>query len=316
LILQHPSAAPLKLAIGAAEKPDPPSHVFYKVNTEGGSSGSPCLNQRLETTALHHQGESSRNRGVTFEAIREDWSTRRDVLEAQGLSSLATPPIGGRPDFGQKKGSQASPSAVPVNPQAGRPTPQDQSSITPARDIQRYLADGVVEARPPSAGTRLRELVRRHKGQVLAASLVLLALVAGVIGTSRVPRVVASWLGGYAKGSGSAGSAAPDPRRDGAFDFPQAQATVLCDEPDLRVSAWNDASYLYIQAILWKDDNDALDKSADGRPIGDWGALSLDVDADGKVTPERDLEYCLNPWVGQPGPYCLPGLHYSKCVGG
>ena len=48
-----------------------------------------------------------------------------------------------------------------------------------ARDIQRYLADEVVEARPPSAGYRLKKFVRRHKGQVLAASLVLFALLAG-----------------------------------------------------------------------------------------------------------------------------------------
>ncbi len=53
-----------------------------------------------------------------------------------------------------------------------------------ARDIQRYLADEVVEARPPSAGYRLQKFVRRHKGQVLAASLVLLALVGGVVGTT------------------------------------------------------------------------------------------------------------------------------------
>ncbi len=53
-----------------------------------------------------------------------------------------------------------------------------------ARDIQRYLADEVVEARPPSAAYRLRKFVRRHKGQVIAASLVILALVAGVIGTT------------------------------------------------------------------------------------------------------------------------------------
>jgi tetratricopeptide (TPR) repeat protein len=53
-----------------------------------------------------------------------------------------------------------------------------------ARDVQRYLADEVVEARPPSAGYRLRKFIRRHKGRVLAASLVLLALVAGIIGTS------------------------------------------------------------------------------------------------------------------------------------
>jgi eukaryotic-like serine/threonine-protein kinase len=53
-----------------------------------------------------------------------------------------------------------------------------------ARDIQRYLADEVVEARPPSVAYRVSKFVRRHKGQVLAASLVLLALVAGIAGTT------------------------------------------------------------------------------------------------------------------------------------
>ena len=53
-----------------------------------------------------------------------------------------------------------------------------------ARDLERYLADEVVEARPPSKGYRLRKVVRRHKGQVIAATLVLLALVAGMIGTT------------------------------------------------------------------------------------------------------------------------------------
>jgi WD40 repeat protein len=53
-----------------------------------------------------------------------------------------------------------------------------------ARDIQRYLADEPVEARPPSAGYRLAKFVKRHKGQVIAASLVLLALLAGMTGTT------------------------------------------------------------------------------------------------------------------------------------
>ena len=33
-----------------------------------------------------------------------------------------------------------------------------------ARDIQRYLADEVVEARPPSRGYRLKKFVKRNKG--------------------------------------------------------------------------------------------------------------------------------------------------------
>ncbi|MDX1929101.1 MAG: protein kinase [Pirellulaceae bacterium] len=53
-----------------------------------------------------------------------------------------------------------------------------------ARDIQRYLADEVVEARPPSTGYRLQKFIRRYKGQAIAACLVLLALVGGVVGTS------------------------------------------------------------------------------------------------------------------------------------
>ncbi len=53
-----------------------------------------------------------------------------------------------------------------------------------ARDVQRYLADEVVEARPPSAAYRLRKFVRRNKGRVIAAAAVFLALAAGVVGTS------------------------------------------------------------------------------------------------------------------------------------
>jgi eukaryotic-like serine/threonine-protein kinase len=53
-----------------------------------------------------------------------------------------------------------------------------------ARDIQRYLADEVVEARPPSRGYRLKKFVKRNKGQVIAASLVFLTLAGGIVGTS------------------------------------------------------------------------------------------------------------------------------------
>jgi tetratricopeptide (TPR) repeat protein len=53
-----------------------------------------------------------------------------------------------------------------------------------ARDIQRYLKDEVVDARPPSPGYRIGKFVRRHKGQVIAAGLVLLALLAGIAGTT------------------------------------------------------------------------------------------------------------------------------------
>jgi tetratricopeptide (TPR) repeat protein len=52
-----------------------------------------------------------------------------------------------------------------------------------ARDVQRYLADEVVEARPPSRGYRLKKFVRRNRAGVTAAGLVALALVLGFAGT-------------------------------------------------------------------------------------------------------------------------------------
>jgi serine/threonine protein kinase/tetratricopeptide (TPR) repeat protein len=51
-----------------------------------------------------------------------------------------------------------------------------------AADVLRYLSGEPVQAHPPSAAYRLKKFVRRNRGRVLAASLVLLALVAGVIG--------------------------------------------------------------------------------------------------------------------------------------
>jgi tetratricopeptide (TPR) repeat protein len=48
-----------------------------------------------------------------------------------------------------------------------------------ALDIERYLADEPVRACPPSAWYRLRKFVRRNRGPVLAAAVVLLAVVLG-----------------------------------------------------------------------------------------------------------------------------------------
>jgi serine/threonine protein kinase/tetratricopeptide (TPR) repeat protein len=53
-----------------------------------------------------------------------------------------------------------------------------------AQDVQRYLADEPVLAGPPMKGYRLRKFLRRHRGEALAAGLLLLALVAGVVGTT------------------------------------------------------------------------------------------------------------------------------------
>lgn len=58
------------------------------------------------------------------------------------------------------------------------------SAIELAQDIQRYQANEIVVARPPSRSYRLQKFVMRNKAQVVAASLILLALVGGIIGTT------------------------------------------------------------------------------------------------------------------------------------
>src|SRR5580704_14057609 len=53
-----------------------------------------------------------------------------------------------------------------------------------AMDVQRYLADEPVLASPPTVRYRLGKFVRKHRGPVLAASVILVLLVGGIIGTS------------------------------------------------------------------------------------------------------------------------------------
>jgi eukaryotic-like serine/threonine-protein kinase len=59
-----------------------------------------------------------------------------------------------------------------------------ETAVGLARDVERYLQNEMVEARPPSTGYRLRKFVSKHRGAVLAASLMLLLFVAGTFGTT------------------------------------------------------------------------------------------------------------------------------------
>jgi len=53
-----------------------------------------------------------------------------------------------------------------------------------AADVLRYLGGEAVQAHPPSRAYRLKKFVRRNKGQVIAAGLIIFALLAGMIGTT------------------------------------------------------------------------------------------------------------------------------------
>ena len=53
-----------------------------------------------------------------------------------------------------------------------------------ADDVQRYLDDEAVTATPPSAGYKIRKMVRRHKAAIGAATALATALLLGLIGTT------------------------------------------------------------------------------------------------------------------------------------
>ncbi len=53
-----------------------------------------------------------------------------------------------------------------------------------ARDIERFLNEEAVEARPPSTIYRLRKFVRKHRREVFALAAILFALVLGTVGTT------------------------------------------------------------------------------------------------------------------------------------
>ncbi len=59
-----------------------------------------------------------------------------------------------------------------------------ESAAALAEDVRRFLNDEPVLAGPPGRGYRLKKFVRRHRGAVLAAGLVLAALLLGMAGTT------------------------------------------------------------------------------------------------------------------------------------
>lgn len=79
-ILQHPRAAPLKLAMELDADllcNENRTRVRYATGTEPGSSGSPCFNERWELVAMHHAGDPAAsdlfppryNEGIPISAI-------------------------------------------------------------------------------------------------------------------------------------------------------------------------------------------------------------------------------------------------------
>jgi eukaryotic-like serine/threonine-protein kinase len=126
-----------------------------------------------------------------------------------------------------------------------------------AMDVQRYLADEPVQAGPPSAGYRLRKFARRHKGPVLAGLLILLALVAGVVGTT--------W--GMIWATGAQAVAVSEANQKEAA-LKEAQQSERDAREQLFLALWNQARAGRLSRQMGQrlDTLDALSKAAGIRP--------------------------------------------------
>jgi hypothetical protein len=76
LILQHPRGQPLQLAFDTdaiLKTNTNRTRVWYRTNTESGSSGSPCFDSSLQLVALHHSGDlrCSFNEGIPIDLISQ-----------------------------------------------------------------------------------------------------------------------------------------------------------------------------------------------------------------------------------------------------
>ena len=109
VVLGHPQlkddreAGPLKFTLSLpceAELTESSLRVRYGVNTEGGNSGSPVLNQDLEPVALHHAGFEGKpdwavggqwdggfNQGIPIHLIVNEM--RRQIVDSETLNSLS-----------------------------------------------------------------------------------------------------------------------------------------------------------------------------------------------------------------------------------
>lgn len=89
IIVQHPKGSPQKIAFGFSKSEGTDQNKMrlrYKVNTKGGSSGSPCFNEKYEWVALHNMGDPSwnpvYNQGIVAQKIIADLKTKNIDLSS------------------------------------------------------------------------------------------------------------------------------------------------------------------------------------------------------------------------------------------
>jgi len=88
-IIQHPNGDVKQIALTANDVLSIwDKYLFYKTDTEPGSSGSPVFNQSWQVVALHHAGKLMAEGGMVINPAGEKASANRGILISRILEDI------------------------------------------------------------------------------------------------------------------------------------------------------------------------------------------------------------------------------------
>jgi tetratricopeptide (TPR) repeat protein len=194
-----------------------------------------------------------------------------------------------------------------------------------ARDVQRYLADEMVEARPPSTSYRLRKFARRHRTALTTAVAFagLLVLAAAVCAWQAIRATRAEEQARTEWDAAEAARGRADKKFQLAKDGVDKYLSKVTDNPKLKQADFNqlrkellETALPFFQQFAEQESPDAVVRAARGRAYHRLAVLRQAMrDRDRAVTDYRKALQILEPLVDElpdVSEYCL-ALAESQC---
>jgi tetratricopeptide (TPR) repeat protein len=178
-----------------------------------------------------------------------------------------------------------------------------------ARDVQRYLADEMVEARPPSASYRLRKFARRHRAALTTAVAFagLLVLAAAVCAWQAILTARAEEQARTERDAAEAARGRADKNFQLAKDSVDKYLSKVTDNPKLKQADFNqlrkellETALPFFQQFAEQESPDAVVRAARGRAYHRLAVLRQALgDRDPAVADYRKALQILEPLVDE-----------------